>query len=89
MRRRQLTLLFLLLAGLAAWLARPWWLRSLLAQLPRIEEGSDLIQALDGLVSIVVLVVNGVLAYLLWLSRSRDEDDQDWEMEPLRPITVW
>ncbi len=87
MKRRQFTMLILLLAGIVLWLTRGWWLPAILAYLPLVEKRSDLLQALDALVSMAMLLFNAVLAYILWLSRSGKRDERAWEMEPLRPTT--
>lgn len=69
MNRRFLSLLLLLIAGLALWFTSRWWLPWLLDQLPRIEANADLIQAIEALVNIVWLLFSAVIGYLLWLSR--------------------
>ena len=88
MRRRQLTLLLLLLTSVALWLTRGRWLPLLLAQIPLLEARSSLLQAIEALVSLAVLLLNAALVYFLWLSRREEEQDEDArEMEPLRPTS--
>jgi hypothetical protein len=76
-RRRQFTLLLLLIAGIALWLSRHWWLPSILDQLPVLGKKANLIQAIEALVNLVVLAINGMLAYLLWLAHTDKRDNRE------------
>ena len=81
--RKQLTLFLLLLVGIGLLLARRWWLPPFLAQIPQIEARAELIQAIEALVSLLVLVANLVLGYLLWLARQEEQ-----KPEELLPLTA-
>jgi len=83
MRRKQITLIILLAAVVVLWLTRRWWLPIVFAQIPLIEAHSDLIQAIDALVSIVSWVSNLVIVYFLWMSRREGKSKEDWEANPL------
>lgn len=88
MKRRQFTLLILLILGVVLWLARAWWLPALLTQIPVLEKRADLIQTIDSLFNILAAVVNLVLGYLLWLTHRQQEEQNDKELLPLR-ATTW
>lgn len=88
MKRRQLTLLTLLILGVALWLTRGWWLPQLLAQIPALEKRADLIQTIDSIFSIVAWIVNLGMGYLLWLTHQQQEERRTDELAPLR-ATTW
>ena len=87
MKRRELSLILLLAVGVALWLARGWWLPEILALFPRIEKQADLIQTLEALIGIGGVVLNAILAYLLWLSRQPKSAQAGQQIELLKPIT--
>jgi hypothetical protein len=87
MKRREFSLIVLLIVGVALWLARGWWLPEILTLFPRIEEQADLIQTLEALIGIGGVVLNAILACLLWLSRQPKSAAAGQEMELLKPIT--
>ncbi len=76
MKRKQLTLLLLLMVGVALWLTRGRWLPLLLRQLPLLKDQSEIIQALEALASLAVLALNALFAYLLWLSQQDKRENE-------------
>ncbi len=88
MRRREITLLLLLLAGIAFWLTSQWWLPPILAQLPSLEKRAVLIQAIEALVSLAVLGMNVLIGYLFWVSRKETQKtERDRYERPLAPTS--
>ena len=88
MDRRQSTLLFLLIAGIALLWGRDWWLPPLIAQLPWLNKQADLIQAIEALVSIVNSLFTAAVAYLLWLTRRQQDDRREVELAVLQPTSA-
>jgi hypothetical protein len=87
MRRRQVALFLFLLAGMVLWLTYSIWLPRILFQLPWTQDRPDLFQALGTIVSLSLLVVNGVLACFLWLSWRIRKRERRWHQDVLRSTT--
>jgi hypothetical protein len=86
MKRREFSLIILLMAGIALWLTRDWWLPELAALLPLLKDNAKLLAALDGVLGIGVLVFNVGVGFLVWLSRRDTRVKEGPETELLRRL---
>lgn len=86
MKLRLLTLLVLFAVSAAAWVFRGFWWEALLARLGILEEHTDLIQAVESLISILVMACTGLWTFLGWLLWLKPRDQGRPELDPLRRI---
>ncbi|MCA9947535.1 MAG: hypothetical protein KC449_28845, partial [Anaerolineales bacterium] len=88
MKRKQITLLFLFIVGIAILFTRRWWLPWILARFVVIEERSGLLEGLSAIVGFATLAGNGIVAYFLWLTRTKRPDGGSQQTKPIEPITT-
>ena len=88
MKRRVFSPIILLMAGIALWLTRDWWLPELAALLPLLKDNAKLIVALDAVIGIGMLIFKVGVGFLVWLSRRDARAKERPETEVLCRVTL-